>query len=317
MSSLPPVPAGQETFYYASQTTFWIFFRQSRALVERALGAQLDSLGLALPRFKDDPDSVYLALVPSFYTCALNLSSGGVTSTTMPGVSEAEFNVLVHPKSQAARLPDLTFQEFLLGWEQHKLIGQLRLDVITDNMGAVIGGREKYGEHKFRGFIRYCFPLPNDNARTPVPFHVEFSAYTTERMLHEELVFSLRSGVGALQPVSVDASEVVVYGALPPEPQDGTRQRAIGSRRNHFGTFSLYMPTEVHTAQAPSLQYGPCHNAAPLHYNGKSIPGAEEWPKQMRDRMRQLLTDAPVAAFMLFASPPVEIEPRPFYVDPQ
>ena len=317
MSSLPPVPAGQETFYYASQTTFWAFLRQDRAKVEKALGAQLDALGLSLTRFKDDPDGAYLALVPSFYTCVLNLSNDGVTSTMMVGVSEVEFNALVHPSSQAARVPDLSFQEFLLGWEQQKLVGQLRLDVITDNIGAVIGGREKYGEHKFRGFIRYCFPVPNDNARAPVPFQVEFSAYTTERMRDEDLVFSLRSGVGALQPISVEASEVVVYGALPPEPRDGTRQRAIGSRRNHFGMFNLYLPTPAQPGPVPSLQFGPCRDASPLHLNGKNIPGSEEWPKQMRDRMQQLLADAPVAAFMLFASPPVEIEPRPFYVDPQ
>jgi len=306
MSTLPPMPPGQEVFYYASQTTFWIFMRADRALVQKALGKQLDSLGFSLASFSGD--DAYLVITPMVYTATFNDGSAGIP--------EVEFNVLVYPTSQKGRVPVLTFAEFLLGWDQQKVIGQLRLDVITDNQAAVEGGRSKYGEHKFLGVLTYKVPSPNDNARKPSPFAIELtvSQVPKGKGVPGELCFKLDASVAGLSSMSTDASEVVVYGALPPEPGDRP-QRTIATRRNHLGLYSLWLAGDDHHGHV-RLAYGDCHDAPPLIIDGKPVPGSSHWPQQMRERMAELLAGARPAAYLLFASPPVEIEPRPYYVDP-
>lgn len=308
MTALPPVPEGQEIFYYASQTTLWLYFRADRRLVEDTVGHVLGPLGLSLATFEGEDDQAYLALVPMFYTAAFD--------DGMDAISEAELNALVYPTSQAARVPRLTFHQFLLGWEQQKVVGQHRLDVICDNHDAVLGGRDKYGEHKFLGRIRYRVPVANDNPRQHEPFRVDFAAFQEPWPGQEpELCFCFEATTSGLAPFQSNASEVVVYSALPPEPPPSGTQRAVGTRRNHLGLFEGY--TVTGDDDRFSIQYGDCRNGPPLRdRDGNPIPGSGDWPRQMRERMQALLTGASLAAFQLFRSPPVEIEPRPYYVDP-
>lgn len=309
MTALPPVPKGQEIFYYASQTTFWLYFRVDRRRVEDAVGHILKPLGLSLATFEGDEDKAYVALVPMVYTATFDNS--------MAAISEAELNVLVYPSAEARRVPKLDFHQFLLGWEQQKVVGQYRLDVICDNRAAVLGGRDKYGEHKFLGEISYWLPVPNDNSRQPEAFRIELAAFQEPRPGQErELCFRFEASTAGLAPFQSNGSEVVVYGALPPEPSPGSKQRTVGTRRNYLGLFEGYTVT----GQGGSfhIDYGDCHDGPPLrNKNGDPIPGSGEWPRQMRERMQALLTDASLAAFQLFRSPPVEIEPRPYYVNPE
>lgn len=316
MHTLARVPVGQENFYYASQTAFWIFYRVRRSLLDEQLGDVLARLGLAPASF-DEPEHAFLNLCPMAYTAVFGAQDTKANRPGMGGISELEFNVLSFPVSKRHLLPDISFADYLLGREQQKLVGDYRLAVVCNHMGAVFGGREKYGEHKFLGDIDYRFATFNDNATTPTPFFFDFDAYQPGGAGEpEQLMFRLRASVGSSRSVVADFSPVMVYGAMPSEAGPGVRQQTLGSRRNHLGLFRAFLPEPGHDGLA-TLQYGPCRDARPLHDSrGTLLPDSPHWPARMRERMQRLLTDAELCGFLLFQSPPVETEPLPFIVDP-
>lgn len=314
MTALPPVPAHQETFYYASQWTMWIFFRLKRADFEAGVGVDLAALGLSPVPFKGEEDSVYVALNPMFYTALFNSGSAGI--------NETEFNAIVYPTAQRARLPHITFHEWLLGWDQQKVIGQLRLDVLCDNMAAVQGGREKYGEHKFLGKIEFEIPTENDNPYGPRATSVLFKAY--QWPLPNPVcpcadgkgkpIFEFYASTDGLSSFPSNGSPTVVYAALPPEPAPGVQQRTVGSLRSMQAVFDAW--TVAAGGGRFQIRYFDCGLAPPLIIDGKEVPGSPAFPLQMRNRMERLLTLADLVAFQAYRSPPCEIEPRPFYVYP-
>lgn len=313
MSSLPQVPSGEENFYYASQTSIWAFYRVDLTKLQEMYGAKMKTLGLSIATFKDDPCG-YVAVNPMFYTAVFGKQRTAEDWPGLAGISEAEFNLLVYPTKEEAKLPELTFKEFLLGWEQQKIIGQYRLAVICNHMGAVMGGRNKYGEHKFLGDIDFDIPVPNCNQTTPSPFEFSFTASLWGGAGDpNQMVFSIKGSVEGLHPIAADASPVIVYGALPPEPAAGVEQQAIGSRRNHLGLFQAYFVDQKNGSA--SLEYGDCQ-AGPIlrDFENQPVPHSEAFPKDMRLMMQDTLTSADLVAFLLFQAPPVETEPRPYYI---
>lgn len=312
MMNLPPVPKGQEIFFYASQISLWVFYRVPRQVLDEAVGERLAGLGMTPATFRDHPQHAIVALNPMFYTAAFD--------NGLAGISEVEFNVVAYPAWRRSQVPQLTLEEFLLGWEQEKLIGQFRLDVLCDNLAAVSGGRQKYGEHKFLGQINFLInPLPNTNMRSGQPVTLKFEAYQCASeascagpLSEDRLIFALDATTGDILPADSAFSDVIVYGTLPPEPQG--EFRLVGSRRNHLGLFRLYLPSPDRPATV-KIRYGQCAGGPPLVIDNQAIPGSGAWPQQMRELMQQILPKGEVAALLLFETPPVEIEPRPFYAD--
>ncbi len=313
LNLLPTVPSNQENFYYASQCSLWAFFKVRKDHVYSQLGSELDSLGFEPTTFKDEEDYCYCVLNPMFYTAFFGQQKTKTGFLGVAGVSEIEFNLLVHPVSRSKHVPDLSLKEFLAGWEQHKVVGQYRIAVICNHIGAVYAGRQKYGEHKFVGDIDYSLNTYNNNSLEGANFGIDICVYPQDMAENEEAkILHLNISLDGLLPFHCDQCPMVVYGALPPEKSDATEQKPIGSIRNHLGLFKGYMATGN---EQFSLSLGTEVGEHPLKdENGENIVGSEHWHQTCLNQLQQLISNQKPSAYLLFESQPVETEPRPFFV---
>jgi hypothetical protein len=313
--TLRSIPRGEENFFYASNTSYWLYFKVNKKLLENVIGNTLENLGFNIATF-DEPEFGYVALSPMFYTA---LFGEQVTEKNQPGmkiISEVEFTVLVYPKRNFDRVPQVTFKEFILGHEQQKLIGQYRLSVVCDSLAAVYGGRNKYGEHKFLGDINYKISTFNNNTRNPLPITFEMQTYQWGGAgKSEQMIFSLSAIIDNTNSITSDISPLIVYGAEPPEKHPIKKQRPIASRRNYLiSLFQIYFPNNENIKI--NIKYGSCKNAPALQtVDGSFIDESVDWPQQMRETMFSLLESSVVSAALVFQSSPAATEPRPYYVD--
>lgn len=314
-TTMPGVPKGQENFFYASKTCLWIFFKVKLDVLKAKFKAELHRLGLEIATFEDHTHG-YVALVPMVYTALFGAQNTKEKRPGVAGITEAEFNILVYPSAQKALVPKLSFKEFVLGWEQQKVIGQHRLAVICDHIGAVYGGREKYGEHKFPGDIDYNIDTFNNNPAEAKALSLYFKACPSGAAgSSENYVFSLDVNLQGLTAVVSDFSPVVVYGAIPPEPGKTVRQQTVGSRRNYLGMHHAYFP-EPNKNSYVALKYGSCREAPVLNdLNGIPVENSQNWAREMGQMMKAVLSDAGPAGFLYFESAPAVTEPRPYFVN--
>jgi hypothetical protein len=63
---------------------------------------------------------------------------------------EVELNIVVYPKDRSASVPAVTFQDWVMGDEQSKLMGNHRVHVPCDSDMAIMAGVELFGEPKFK-----------------------------------------------------------------------------------------------------------------------------------------------------------------------
>ena len=137
-------------FAYASVSLFWLFYQVDK----KPLNEFLDQTGLKAATFSDLPnDKGIVALNFQNYTDHL----GMMVST----VNEVEFNIHSYPIAYSCDVPEITFDKYLYGQEQTKLIGSFRLHVPADNEIAVKAGREAFGERKF--LDKFCYNVPAMN----------------------------------------------------------------------------------------------------------------------------------------------------------
>jgi hypothetical protein len=312
---LPTFKINPEDFFYAQQTSLWIFYKVPKDVIRRQIGGALDSLGFEIASFEDQ-NSGYLVLKPMVF-----MAEFGFQTATIPGTSastEIEFTVLVYPKNGKPSSKG-SFDDFLRGKINQSTIGQLRLDVLCDHEIAVSAGRKNFGEHKFLGSFEYNYPTPNQNIGGPKSFGMNMTASTWQGAgKPERKMFQLKVDLNGLTPTSSQFSPELLFSSFPPEPQSGIRQQAIGEYRyynnSHFQAYAAAM-----TESKVELSYGEAQGAEPLKPaapfgDGKAIPESENWPKEMVERIKNTLSEGSVAGYLLFRSPPAEYETKPFEI---
>lgn len=313
--STPTLPDNQRNFFYASQTSWWLYFKVNMQTLLHAVGDRLSQMDLMIATF-DDPNHGYVALSPMIYTALFGTQS---TTNNLPGMSitsELEFNVVVIPKRDKDKITPLSFKEFILGYDQQKIIGQYRLFVVCDNPRAVYAGRHYFGEHKFLGDINYKISTFNNNPEEPLPqsFTMEaFQANGAGKL--DELIFNMSAEINNKNFIISDISPFVVYGAQPPEPHPTIKQRPIASRRNYTNNlFQVYFQDKNNVEF--KISYGTCKNAPALN-NPDGTPNQDSihWPQAMREKMFALLNNAVLSAALIYQSLPAGSESTPYYVD--
>ena len=314
-NAMPYVPKGQENFFYASKTCLWIFFKVELEILQTKINADFQKLGLEIATFEDKKYG-YVTITPMIYTALFGEQDAKEKRPGVAGITEAEFNILVYPTSQKDLVPEITFKEFILGQEQQKIIGQYRLAVVCDHMGAVHAGREKYGEHKFPGNIDYKIDTYNNNSTEGKAMSFYFKAYPVAGS-PDDYIFSLNVNLEGSLRLFSDFSPVVVYGAIPPEPQKNIQQKVVGSRRNYLGMCKAYFPKNDND-RSVKLEYGLCSKSPVLNdSSGIPIENSPNWAQEMNQMMKVLLHNTSTAGLLSFESPPAVTEPRPYYVKNQ
>lgn len=282
-TKMPPVPKtitvnGQKApvylpFYYASLHNIWLFFKADPAALKR----QLRGTGFAPYMFGD------MAL------CNINFQNytghGGVMLET---VNEVEFNAMAYPTARKSDVPKMTLENYLIGEDQTKTIGNLRLHVPADNEFAVAAGIAFFNEPKFYASFNYNVPALNNPDQKTWEFTCTEPSSDGGTTPGPE-IFSVSADLRKLDPQPANQNPVVEYGVL----QNG---RPIGANWEMLGMFDAY----------PKISGA--HKRVQLKTGNSCSP--------MVSDLRRLLGPKPrCVAAQTFTSQPAAVEPRCYYVD--
>ena len=153
-NDMPPIPAGfLLPFYYASLFNCAMYFVVEPRVVEPYLeGKPLRPAlfdGKALVYFNYQH---YTAEFPAF----------------MSDVGEIELNIVSYPTVAEGKTLSFSARDFILGNDQTKLYGNLRVHVPCDYPNAIKAGIELFGEPKFQTTFDTALPSWNDDPTSQV-----------------------------------------------------------------------------------------------------------------------------------------------------
>ena len=296
-----PIPQDAKMpFAYASASFFWLFFKADA----NVLNGFLNETGLLAAQFTDIPDDQGVVAL-NFQNYSDHL---GMTVAT---VNEVEFNIHSYPIAHAAETPLMSFDDYLFGQEQTKLIGSFRLHVPADNEIAVKAGKEAFGERKF--YDKFCYNVPamnnygNDGTSwdyivadpsdlNDIPF------MPGDWPASKPFIYRATADLSGLNTRVGNASPLTLYSMLPggpDRPPGGPDEKLIGSRWNLMGIYKDIFPIASGDQNRIKLQIGSIDNP-------------------MANDMRTILGNSPeLLAVRIFQSPPVAVENRAYYIAKQ
>ncbi|RQS67449.1 hypothetical protein DID96_21525 [Burkholderia sp. Bp8963] len=288
-TQLPSVPAPLSMpFYYAS-------------LINCVVHFLVDAKRVA-PFLQDTP--LRPALFGGRASVAFNFQayagqfSGGVgqpaekwPSNCIGVTQEVELNIVAFPAAQAASLPELSFEQWVMGDDQSKLMGNHRVYVPCDSDAAIQAGVELFGEPKFKTTFGVNLPSFNPVRKAGVPFYepewVEtWSFKVNDPQMPAEDIFTCVADLNGLTATPGNLSSITEYGQ-----HDG---RAIACRWNILQPFRTYWlrPEDAHRV---SVRYGLSRHP-------------------MQQAMKALLDGAHAHAVQTFVSAPAAIQSRAVFL---
>lgn len=288
-SYLPSIPDRFATpFYYSSLTQLGVNYLVPIDCVKPYLkpdvvAAELDGMALVHYNFQ-----VYTGNFASPDTAKPEEWFPSGASVTQ----ELEFSILVVPKS-AKRVPKVTFEQYMLGEEQSKLMGFLRLHVPCDAPMAIDAGVALYGEPKFQTTFRV-----NLASRNPGRDPNSFAPKQARSEWSTKMGFLIEDPENAKESICTAIVDVTSLRALPGNPSPITEYgehdgKRIACRWNILGPVDTYFLSEDE-AYRVQLTYG-------------------DSPHQMKKDMEVLLKGARPRAVQFFESSPAAINGRAYY----
>ena len=282
---MPKLPKKFSTFpfYYASLQCQWVYWYTTVEAAEPFV----DGTGLAVARFPVDAgggkteDRAVILLNFQRYTAHYDTGLG-VTN-------EVEFNLIAYPMNRSPGVPYLPLEQYLLGRDQTKTLGHLRLHVAADAPIAVEAGREVFGEPKFVGNFNYKVPSLNAAPLDESGFEVshKWDIELIDPDNRDDFVYRLNADFTRFPWITTNCTPI-------PEFATGLG-RTVWTHWTIMGVFNTCMLDEDMQKRV-ALTIG-------------------ENDFAMTRDMRALFTDKRAAAAQIFESAPACIEPRGFYVD--
>lgn len=207
----PPDPAAGMPFWYASLTTYWVYWQVPVEVLRPHVGDEFEPV--------EFDGSGLVVVNPQLYTSIFN---NGQELTT-----ETEFDIVVAPRAAGDRVPQgLSLNDYLAGNDQTKLIGNLRLHVACDDPVAVTAGRDVFGEPKFVTTFSYDVPTINSADQ------LTWSWRCADPKHADQFIFDLEVAELTGTPVAVNPSPITGYTYL--------HGRPVGSRWNPLGAAMQY-----------------------------------------------------------------------------
>lgn len=290
-TSLPSVPPPLTMpFYYASLANCVVHYLVDPENVRPFLkGSAL------LPALFDGKASVAF----NFQAYA-GQSSGGVdlppqqwsTGPCIGVTQEVELNIVAYPRARESSLPAVGFEEWVLGDEQSKLMGNHRVHVPCDSPVAIEAGIKLFGEPKFKTTLRSNLPSYNPVRESgPADYRPEwvetwgFRVDDPDDTVQD--IFTCIADLNGLVPVPGNISPITEYGTHAGRP--------IACRWNILQPFRTFFLRSGAEAERIRLTYG--HSRHP-----------------MQKDMRALLAGARVGAVQTLLSTPAAVQSRAVFL---
>ena len=262
---LPPIPSGfQMPFYYGSLTNCEVIY-----LVDPAATARfLNGTGLAPAIFNGKACASYNY---QLYTAQF---SGGAAIT-----QEIELNIVAYPVELAAITAQVTFEQFVAGDDQSKLLGHHRVWVPCDSDLAIKAGKELFGQPKFK--TSFTVSIPSLNAPPSQLWNFQCNDPAKP---DSAFIFRCQANVEGLPLSASNPSPYTEWGKV--------EGRLIGCRWNILSPFQTY--------SVPAAK-----KAVQLTFGSSSHP--------MRKDIEELIGTTAASVVRTYQSPPAAIQARAWY----
>lgn len=283
---LPPVPAGMaEPFFYGSLNVCEALY----LVPAERLRPYLADSGLELYEFEGGLGCVGFNF--QMYTSQFNNSMGQT--------EEIELNLLAYPAGRSGQVPRISFRDFVLGYEQTKLVGNHRVWVPCNDPIAIQAGVQKFGEPKFMTqFIPDLVSLNTPGTTTwsfvccdpafPPP------AQGSDADARAHAIFTFEADLRDLDAVTGNPSPITEYGYYPTDPKHPEKRgKLIGARWNILQPWQTFFLRED-SAGRTRLTYG-----------------SSEHP--MQKDMKAMIGDASPRVVRTVTSQPCAIQSRSYY----
>lgn len=285
-----PLPAVPEPFtmpfYYASLTNVGVFYLVPMSRVE----PYLDGTGLIPASFDGQAlVSFNFQLYAGQFSAGIKVSPDQWPTSGSSLTQELELNIVAIPKRRAEQVSQVSFEQFVLGDEQSKLMGNHRVFVPCDADVAIEAGKTLFGEPKFKTSFRVNLPSPNPVRQNTDPYQPEWEEQWGFRVDDPDnsnvAIFTCIADLTGLNKLPGNFSPITEYGTFEGD--------MIGCRWNILQPMDTCFLT-AEQAKRVQLVYG-------------------ESTHEMGKVMRELLADMPARAVRTFNSAPAAIQSRAYY----
>lgn len=284
---LPTVPEGfTMPFYYSSLTNVGIFYLVPSERVEPFL----KDTGLTAALFHGQALVSYnFQLYTGQFASGLHTPPEQWSSVGAAITQELELNIICFPTTQIGRVADVSFEQFVLGDEQSKLMGNHRVHVPCDADIAIQAGKKLFGEPKFKTTFKVNLSSLNPVRENTMPYQPEWVETWGFR------VDDPNDSAISICTCIADLTGMKGYpGNFSPITEYGTHQeRLIGCRWNILQPMKTYF-LDDQTASRVQLTYG-------------------ESDHIMKRDMQLLLDGCTPRAIRTFNSAPAAIQSRAYY----
>ncbi|UEM01256.1 hypothetical protein JL101_014660 [Skermanella rosea] len=228
----------------------------------------------------------------AFRSAGLNLPPEHWSPSAAGIVQELELSIVACPEGRWDEVPDITFDQWLMGDEQTHLLGNHRLFVPCDDPAAVSVGRELFGDPMFLTGFLVNLPSPDPvrdgrAATAETEWMQTWGFRVTDPDDPADCIFTVLVDTTGLTPIPGTISPVTRYGV--------SAGRPVGSRWSVARPFDTFFIADDGPADRVRLTYGAS-------------------PHPMGVVMRDLLEGTPANAIQTFQSDPVAVRSRPYFL---
>jgi len=289
-------------FYYSSLSNIVVHYLVDKERVKPYFHGRFKNSGLEPALFNGKASVSYnFQVYTAFFSAGVDAPQASWSAKASSVTQELELNIVAFPKGRGGEVPDITFDQWLSGDDQTKLLGNHRIFVPCDSQNAIDAGKTLFGEPKFLTSFLLNLPSPNP-CRAQGEVH-QGEVYKPEWVRTwgfrvndpnnaNEAIFTTIADTTGLTPIPSAISPITEYG-IPNE-------KAIGCRWNILQPFDTFLLTgdDIEPAERVKLTYG-----ASTHPMGVA--------------MRELLDGVDAYAIQTYLSEPVAFQSRAYYLKPQ
>lgn len=284
-SKLPDVPKGfTMPFYYSSLTNIDVFYLIPIERVKKFLNdptlevADFDGSAIVSYNFQ---------LYTGQFSSGIDTPVDEWATSGANVTQELELCIVVHPKWAN---PKVSFEQFVLGDEQTKILGNHRVFVPCDSDIAIAAGKTLFGEPKFKTTFQMNLPSPNpvrDDSSPYEPMWVKkhWGFQVNDPSNKDQFIFRCHVDLSNFDHIPGNPSPITEYGSFD--------NKLIACRWNILQPMDTYFLTGDESERVDLILGNSDH--------------------QMKEIMKELLSGMPARAVRTINSQPAAIQSRAFY----
>ena len=143
---LPPIsPTFSMPFYYSSLSNIVVHYLVDKERVKPYFHGRFKNCGLEPALFNGKASVSYnFQVYTAFFSAGVDAPQADWLSQASGPTQELELNIVAYPKGRGSEVPDITFDQWLSGDDQTKLLGNHRIFVPCDSQTCHRCGQDAF-----------------------------------------------------------------------------------------------------------------------------------------------------------------------------